>query len=382
MPQKLLIIDDAVPFAKEIFGHLGEVVLQPGREISAETVAKADAIIVRSRTQVNESLLANSKVKFVGSTVVGLDHVDQVWLQENNIEFYSAQGCNANSVAEFVISGIFQLAEDHKIDLSTQTLGIIGVGNVGKLVQQKAQILGIKCLLNDPPRSEAENSDAFCELDYLLANADIITLHTPLVLDGKHPTLNLLNAKNLALTKDKVILINAARGEVIDETAWLAKIQQQKTSANLIDCWQNEPYINEQLYFAADYATAHIAGHSLEAKINGAVMCYQALCEFWGVATDNSWQEFLPASPDTLKQPTSENTQQALAQIFQQAYDLAKDDQAIRNQTIEQIHKQFETYRRNYPVRREWKLHKIHQTESEKLNKLLKNLGFTIISNS
>lgn len=373
MPQKRLVIDDAIPFATAIFGHLGEVILKPGRDINSDDLQSADALIVRSRTQVNQSLLQNSSVNFVGSTVVGLDHIDQAWLSQQNIHFYSAQGCNANSVAEYIISGLFQLAEDHSFDLRSQTLGIIGVGHVGKLVQQKAQVLGITCLLNDPPRADQESKTDFCELEDLLAQADIITLHTPLILTGKYPTHPLLNADNLKLLKPNATIINAARGGIIDEQAWL----NTPTRAKLIDCWQNEPYINAALYQQADYATPHIAGHSLEAKVNGSAMVYQALCKHWKIEANYHWRSELPPPPKPLSSPNTNDWQTALHQIFKQAYDLTQDDLAIRADNIEQVHQQFELYRRHYPVRREWSFHSINKTHTQ-LDKNLQALGFNL----
>ncbi|WP_044414060.1 4-phosphoerythronate dehydrogenase [Thiomicrospira microaerophila] len=374
MPQKTIIIDDAIPYAKAMFSHLGAIKLMPGRDIDANAVQQADALIVRSRTQVNAALLENSQIKFVGSTVVGLDHIDQAWLKANQIKFYSAQGCNANSVAEYVISGLFDIAEQQQIDLKDCTLGIVGVGHVGKLLQQKAKILGIKTLLNDPPRARLEGEAAFCSLDELLLKSDIISLHTPLTKTGQDASYHLLNAHNLAHLKPNAILVNAARGGIIDEQAWL-KITNK---ANIIDCWQNEPKINESLYHKADIATAHIAGHSLEAKVAGSEMVYQQLCQFWQVPAQSDWKSLLPASPPPLTQPDTDNLQSALHQIFRQTYDLRADDQAIRSTDIHQVHNQFETHRRHYPIHREWAQHRIEKSTHNHLNDILTKLGFML----
>jgi erythronate-4-phosphate dehydrogenase len=374
MTPKRLIIDDAIPYADAIFGHLGDIHLMPGRDIDAESVKNADALIVRSRTQVNQNLLQGSSVKFVGSTVVGLDHIDQAWLSQQGIHFYSAQGCNANSVAEYIISGLLQLAEDDHFDLRQQTLGIIGVGQVGRLVLEKAKALGIDCLINDPPRAQNEGQTGFTELNELLTQADIITVHTPLKRDGAYPTLNLLNRQNLRYLKPDAIIINAARGGIIDEAAWI----DTETRANLIDCWQDEPYINPVLYQKADYATPHIAGHSLEAKINGSTMVYQQLCQFWNIEPQAQWQTHLPPAPAPLKVPETNNWQNDLWQIVRQAYDLTQDDKAIRSEQIEQVHKKFEFYRRHYPIRREWRFHRVAKTGSSALNQSLQALGFVL----
>ncbi|MBE0493690.1 MAG: 4-phosphoerythronate dehydrogenase [Thiomicrospira sp.] len=376
MTQKTLIIDDAIPYAQAMFAHLGDVKLVPGRDIDANLVKQADALIVRSRTQVNADLLQNSRVEFVGSTVVGLDHIDQAWLSQRGIRFYSAQGCNANSVAEYVISALLVLAEQHQIDLSQQTLGIIGVGHVGQLLQQKARALGIRCLLNDPPRQQTEGDAAFTELNDLLQQADIISVHTPLTKSGEFTSLDLLSAHNMALIKPSAIVINAARGGIINEQAWC----QLNNRANVIDCWQNEPNINADLYAKADIATAHIAGHSLEAKVAGSAMVYQQLCEFWKIAPQTDWQRQLPPAPLALTAPSDSNPQTALAHILKQAYDIVADDHAIRSKSVKNVQNQFELHRRQYPIRREWCQHQLPPSHQKKLDKTLKALGFQLIS--
>jgi erythronate-4-phosphate dehydrogenase len=189
------VIDDACYAYDKIFSEFGEIVTMAGRDIDANSVQDADVLIVRSRTKVNQKLLQDSQVKFVGSTVAGLDHVDQDYLKTNNITFFSAQGCNSMAVAEFVISAIVNLADEFDFDYTQKTLGIIGVGNVGSRLAAKAELMGIKTLLNDPPREDTEDLPEFVDLDVALS-ADIVTFHTPLTFDGEHPSYQLLNAKN------------------------------------------------------------------------------------------------------------------------------------------------------------------------------------------
>jgi len=375
MPQKTLVIDDAVPFAQALFQHLGEVILMPGRDIQPQHLTHADALIVRSRTQVNANLLKNSKVEFVGSTVVGLDHIDQAWLAQKAIRFYSAQGCNANSVAEYVISSLFEIADRKNINLFEQTLGIIGVGHVGKWVEKKARTLGLKVLLNDPPRARTEQNSQFMTLNALLEQADILTFHTPLTFEGKDKTHHLLNANNFGLIKPNAIIVNAARGGIIDEQAWC----KHNTLANIIDCWENEPFINPELYHKADIATAHLAGHSLEAKVAGGEMVYHALCQHWNIAPQTNWQALLPSKPQALTTPDLNQTwQSALHQLLKQAYDPVQDDLAIRSEQIEQVYEQFEIYRRNYPIRREWHQHSLPKTQNSDWDECLQSLGFML----
>lgn len=371
MNSKTLVIDDAVPYAEAFFARFGKLVRLPGKAIQPQHLENADALIVRSRTQVNQALLENSPVRFVGSTVVGLDHIDQTYLRSNGIHFYSAQGCNANSVSEYIIANLLQLADQHQLDLTQTSLGILGVGHVGSLVAAKAQALGMQTLLNDPPRAEVEGEQGFVHLDTAL-EADIITVHTPLNKTGKHPTYHLIDPAKLQRIRPNQILINAARGGIIDEQAWV----QTPTRANIIDCWENEPDINAELYQVADIATPHIAGHALDAKIAGSRMVYEALCRFWETPLETDWQSALPSAPAPISVTSSGHWQHDLLQVIQQCYDPRADDLAIRSKNILETHKKYEYYRRHYPIHREWPQHRLIPSGDALLDKTLYSLGF------
>ena len=331
-----LIIDDACYAYDEIFSQFGEIITMAGRDINAESVKDADVLIVRSRTQVNQALLAGSKIKFVGSTVAGLDHVDQDYLKNQGIEFFSAQGCNSMAVAEFVISTILNLAKKHNFNYQDKTLGIIGIGNVGSRLAAKAELLGIQTLLNDPIRQENENLPNFVDLDTALS-ADIVTFHTPLTFDGPYPSFKLLNKNNFHNISEKTILFNAARGGVIVEEIW----EKMQTLENVIDCWENEPNINQNLQKTAYLASPHIAGHSVDAKFMGSFMVYEALCDFMGEKQQENIKNLINPGVLALK---SNN----LLDCLNEVYDFKQDTVAIKN--IEN----FEYYRRNYPIRYEW----------------------------
>lgn len=377
-----IVIDDAVPYAKEIFGHLGEVHLLPGKSIDHQTVQDAHALIIRSRTQINAQLLENTSVQFVGSTVVGLDHVDQAFLKNQGIAFFSAQGCNANSVAEFVINALFEVAHAKNLSLQGKTLGVIGAGNVGSRLIAKAEKLGMECFVNDPPKQRIEpQAHHYCTLEKALT-ADIISVHTPLTFDGDFPTWNLIDAQKLAQIQPQQILINAARGGIINESAWI----HTQTLANIIDCWENEPFINEALYQTAFFATPHIAGHSFEAKLAGSTMVYQAYCDFLKQPTQQTWQHLLP-SPDFAidgKQLLKENsanslgTQDFLRNLFKKCHDIFQDHQGICAKTHNETEKKYEFFRRNYPIYHEWQQHCVSSTGDAEVDKLLKSLGFNL----
>ena len=331
-----LLIDDAVWGFDQIFSEFGEVVTLPGRQISNESLQDCDALIVRSRTRVDEELLRNSKIQFVGSTVAGLDHIDQPYLEDNAITLSSAQGCNSNAVAEYVISAIANLSHDYNFKLSDRTLGIIGVGNVGRRLDFKAKQLGIKTLLNDPPRESAEGSEHFVSLEEALG-ADIVTFHTPLTFSGIYSTHNLLDSHNFNHIKKDAIIINAARGGIINELIW----EKTPTKANIIDCWENEPNINPTLQKSAYWATPHIAGHSIDAKFMGSFMIYKDLCKYIKKPLNDNIKHLI--NPE-LRIIRENNLHETLNSI----YSFQADDKAIQDIS------NFEDYRRNYPERYEW----------------------------
>lgn len=331
-----LVIDDTCYAYKEMFSHLGNITAIAGRDINANSVKDADILIVRSRTKVNQALLEKSQIKFVGSSVAGLDHVDQDYLKTKGIKFFSAQGCNSMAVAEFVISAVVNLADELNFDHQKKTLGIIGVGNVGTRLAEKAKLMGIKTLLNDPPRQMRENLPDFVDLNTALS-ADIVTFHTPLTIDGKYPSYQLLNENNFHHITDKTILFNAARGGVIKEAIW----QKHKTLANIIDCWENEPDINLNLQNTAYLATPHIAGHSVDAKFMGSFMVYEALCAFLGEKQDKNIKNLINAGGLSVDKDNLKDT-------LNEIYDFQQDANAIQDIN------NFEEHRRNYPIRYEW----------------------------
>ena len=332
-----LLIDDAVWGSNQIFSEFGEVFTLPGREIRSESLKDFDALIVRSRTRVDEKLLRDANIKFVGSTVAGLDHIDKNYLEDNAITLSSAQGCNANAVSEYVISAIANLSKDYSFKLPNKTLGIIGVGNVGKRLEVKAKQLGMKTLLNDPPRETLEGSDNFTSLESALS-ADIVTFHTPLTYSGPHPTYKLLDSHNFKHINNDAIVINAARGGIINEMVW----EITQTKANIIDCWENEPNINLNLQKSAYWATPHIAGHSIDAKFMGSFMIYKDLCKYIKKPLNDNIEHLI--NPE-LKIIRENNLHETLNSI----YSFHADDKAIQDIS------NFENYRRNYPERYEWR---------------------------
>ena len=376
-----IIADENIAFAKEAFSYFGNVELFNGRNISNRILKNADALIVRSITIVDESLLKSTKVKFVGTATIGTDHVDLSYLKNNGISFADAKGCNAYSVAEYVFTAIMKTAAEKNISLANKSIGIIGAGNVGSKVADFAKAFGLTILKNDPPLQRAGNGKKFVTLNEAL-QADIVTFHTPLTLEGEDKTYHLLNENNFQLLKENVILLNTSRGAVIDNSALLDFTG--KRSINLIlDVWENEPSINIELLGKAILGTAHIAGYSLEGKVNGTKMMFDALNKFSG--KNLKWIPTTPEIPnDIIATPQSGNLEQKLNSVFKSVYDIEKDDYRMRKMfklSKPEQAKYFDLLRKEYPFRREFSNYTVLLKNNERyLTDLLKAFRFNVIS--
>ncbi len=292
-----IVVDENIAFAKQAFNEFGNVILLPGREITNDKLRNTQILIIRSVTQINETLLKNTPVMFVGTTTIGTDHIDLDYLKKNNIAFCDAKGCNAYSVAEYVIAALIDISVKLNFSLKDKTIGIVGVGNVGSKVAEFAEAFGMKVLLNDPPLQRNGVKKNFVNLEKILS-ADIITLHTPLNLTGTDKTFHLLNINNLKQIKDGAVLINTARGAVINNTDLLEVIESKNLKV-VLDVWENEPDIKIELLKQVLIATPHIAGYSLEGKINGTKIIYNSLCTYLKIRptfsfdTEHSYQKTL-----------------------------------------------------------------------------------------
>jgi erythronate-4-phosphate dehydrogenase len=346
-----IVADPNIPFVEEAFGQPGEVKLVPGRQITADAVRDADVLLVRSVTPVNAALLEGSCVRFVATATIGFDHVDREYLSQKGIGFASAQGSNANSVAEYVVAAMLELAHRQKFRLRDKTLGVVGVGNVGSRVVRYAEALGMRVLQNDPPRERHERLKDFVGFDQVLAEADIITLHVPLTKEEPHATYHLINKDILAaLEERRPILINTSRGAVVDNAALLKAIDGERLSGAVLDVWENEPNISPELLDVVDIGTPHIAGYSFDGKVNGTKMIYEAVCVFFGIPA--SWRPKLAAPTNQLIKAcstTDEDEEDVLRGVIQQAYSVGADDIALRRNILA-----FDKLRAEYPVRREF----------------------------
>lgn len=386
-----IFFDENMPFAREFFADFGQLTAFNGRTLCSEHVTDADVLLVRSITKVNQQLLADNKqIKFVGSATIGVDHVDQDYLATRNIPFYSAPGCNAISVGEYVISALVVMAERYLLDLSQLTVGIVGAGNTGSRVSEKLTAIGVKHHLCDPPLAKTDDPRDFVELERVLS-CDVICLHVPLTKSGPDATYHLLNQQRLAKLSDQQILINACRGEVIDNKALLAQKQQGHGVKLVLDVWENEPDILLPLIDHADLATAHIAGYSLEGKARGTEMLYRALCHQLHLPVTKCLADFLPrpvvselnvdaASLVEHKQAlplaltASEQSQQVLlTPMVKMVYDVSRDDALFRQQINQHG---FDFIRKTYPTRREFSSLTVNDGSSQ-YSSSIRALGFS-----
>ena len=294
----LVIIDKGIPFLQGVFPSEIEVKFLSPEEITSESVRKADALFVRTRTQINKELLHGSQVRFVATATIGFDHIDQDYCREAGIHWVSCPGCNAQAVCDYIEEAIASSNSSPFRGRSEGgfTIGIIGYGHVGKLVAQMAERKGYKVLLSDPPLGIGMS------LNELAPLCDVLTFHTPLTYDGEHPTYHLCNADILRLCKPNALIINAARGGIIDEQALLSTLNTQHSTLNYkvaIDCWENEPLLNQALLEKVDLASFHIAGYSIQGKMNASEMCLQAFCEFFSLPILSINKKLVPLQGDS-----------------------------------------------------------------------------------
>ncbi len=353
----VVLVDENVPYGREAFGLLGEVRTAHGRKISREMLADADALVVRSITKVNRDLLEGTPVRFVGTCTIGEDHVDKAWLQSQGITFSSAPGCNANSVGEYITAALLHLSEKHGLTLAGMKLGIVGVGNVGRRVRQKAEALGLQCVLNDPPRFEAESGDPVFRPIGEILDCDIVTFHVPIEKTGPHATWHLADAAFLSRMKPGAILINSSRGPVVDNQALKSALQEGRLRAAVLDVWEGEPQVDTELLKLADIATPHIAGYSFDGKVNGTRQVYEALCASLNRPAEWDPSPLLPA-PDCPEVTIDPSNTGALSGAVRAVYEIMSDDARMREMLAltapEEQSAWFDRLRKEYPRRREF----------------------------
>lgn len=338
-----IVADKAIPFLEGVFDPYADMTYLPGDKIGPEDVRDADVLMVRTRTKCNDDLLEGSKVKFIATATIGTDHIDFPYCDSKGIVVRNAPGCNAGGVMEYVFSALYGLASRKSISLQGDTIGIIGVGHVGSMIERMGRALGFRILKCDPPRAEAEGSFGFCDLEYLLQNSQIVTLHVPL----DETTRGMANSEFFSLMQPGAFFINAARGEVVCDDALKAAIP--KLGPVIIDTWNHEPDIDLDLMDKVAIATPHIAGYSYQGKQNGTAAAVRAVAHYFGIT---ELYEFFPKTDlpenEAVKLDLKGLNQGEIASVLQYNYPIFTDDFMLRLNP-----ENFDKLRSEYNYRRE-----------------------------
>lgn len=373
------VIDSDIPFASAMFSGRADVTTVPGNLITPDSVRDADVLIVRSVTRVDERLIGGSNIRFVGTATIGVDHVDLGYLQSRGIGFASAPGCNATSVAEYVMAALLELGDRDGFRLAGKTIGVVGVGNVGSRVAAMASALGMQVLLNDPPLARATGDGKYLPLPEVLG-ADIVTIHVRLTRNGPDPTFHLFDKNKISAMKQGSVLINTSRGAVVDTPTMKDGLKKNHIRAAVLDVWEGEPSIDIEALSLAAIGTPHIAGYSADGKANGALMMYRAVCDHLG--WDASWvaDGLLPGPPHALLEPEAVDPEDFLRSAVGACYPIMRDDASLRKILIlpaPDRDRYFIGLRNRYPIRREFSATKVRVPGGiPGLEGVLKTIGF------
>ena len=369
-----IVIDDKIPYIEGILEPYAEVEYTAGAKVTPEQVSNADAIITRTRTNCNQNLLTGSTVQFIATATIGFDHIDTEFCALNNIQWTNCPGCNSGSVKQYLTSTLLSLSIKHNQPLAGKTIGIVGVGNVGTKVADAARALGMKVLLNDPPRARLEGSSQFVSLDELLIQSDLVTTHTPYFTSGEDKTHHLASSEFFSKMKNSAFYINTSRGEICNNSALKTALQKKYIAGAVIDVWENEPGIDLELMDIVDFATPHVAGYSKDGKANGTSMSVQALAKFFDLPLQEWTPTDVPTPPiDQICIKPADTIELELQQAVSLSYDISSDDKRFRDNPSE-----FEYQRGNYPLRREFECFSVVSTSSTQFptSEIFTNLGF------
>lgn len=275
-----IVADQDIPYLKGVLEPYCDVRYKDGASIGPNDVADADALMIRTRTKCDASLLDGSRVKLITTATIGHDHIDMEYCSRNGIEVSTSAGCNVRAVLQYVMAALTVLSGENAWKPGYKTIGIVGVGNVGSAVKRFAEAVGFKVLCCDPPRMEREPELGFMSIFDMLAECDIVTMHVPLTFSGPYSTESMAGRKFFDAFEEGTIFINTSRGEIIDEEALCRHIESGYITA-VIDTWRNEPDINRKLLKLSRFSTPHIAGYSQEGKAAGTAMAVESIaCKF------------------------------------------------------------------------------------------------------
>jgi erythronate-4-phosphate dehydrogenase len=379
-----ILADENIPLLDEFFAASASITRLPGRAICAADVQTAEVLLVRSVTPVDRALLAGSAVRFVGTCTIGTDHLDLDYFAEAGIQWASAPGCNARGVVDYILGSLLVLAERTGAELSQRTYGVVGAGEVGGRLVKAMRALGWQVLVCDPPRAAAEGGDYY-SLEQLLSQCDVISLHTPLTLDGPLATRHLLAAEQLQALRPGAWLLNASRGAVLDNAALYQVLLQRPDLRVVLDVWEGEPLVNVPLAALCQIATPHIAGYSLDGKLRGTAQIYQAYCAWRQQLATVQLANLLPKPwLANLELDPQCSPEWALATLCRAVYDPRRDDADFRRSLLGDAPARraaFDALRKHYPYRRETDGLQVRvQQPSQGLSTVVHALGASLIS--
>lgn len=377
MPLKILA-DRYIPGVVQAFAGLAEVRLCEPADIASDQLQDCDALLVRTVTRVDAGLLEDTPVRFVGTATSGTDHIDHAYLQQQGIGFADAAGSNARPVAEYVLSALAVMCERRDCAFSDLSVGIVGCGHVGSLLAEMLTALGTRVLLNDPPLVAAGDTRTFTDLETVLA-ADVVSLHVPLTTVGEYPTHQLLGAERLACLRPGALLINTARGGVVDEAALERAIRDNDLQA-VVDVWQDEPMIDAALAARVFLATPHIAGYSLEAKWRATQSMRTAVLEYFELDGGPQNTDVCSAMPARLSLPAADLSEQVSLAILA-SYDVRTDAaplQRLPQVPVAERANWFIHLRQDYGLRREFSAVALALPAASQAADCLRQLGFRV----
>ena len=370
-----LLVDRQITGAEKIFSHLGAVRLFDGGDIKSTDLGQAEALIVRSVTKVNAKLLSSSVVRVVGSATSGTDHVDLPFLTKRGIQFFDAKGCNSRAVAEYVVCCIFDYCHAASMRAGDLTVGIIGFGHVGQALGAMLDDLSVKFVVYDPFRKDMDKELRVASLDEIF-DCNVITLHVPFTMEGEFPTAGMVSRKYLARLKPKQLIINSARGGILDERALVDQIQRTKNLYSIIDCWVNEPRIDADLSAVVFRGTPHIAGHTREARHRAAEILYARISEWLklSVPAFSSMRNSCPSQKVMFKEGLA--IHELLLSIC--PLDLHTDKiKTLSQMTVTEKRTHFDGIRQKHGLRSEFSAYSIGSSKLDNATiRILKILGF------
>jgi len=373
MPQQKnikVVADRDIPYLKGVLDNMLEISYLPSGKIDQKAIQDADALLVRTRSRCDRNLLEKTNVKFIASATSGRDHLDENYCSTAGIVVKNAPGCNSSSVEQYLASALMRIRSIEKMPFSGMTLGIIGGGHVGEKVRQLGNVFGMKVLLNDPPRERMEGSKGFADVDFLLRNSDIVSIHVPLNIAGQDKTVGFISRDFLRKMKSNAWLINTSRGEVAVNEDLLKNPSDQKY---ILDVWENEPHLNKNLFSKVKIATPHIAGYSVNGKANATKTIVRELSNFFDLGLDGFEPEIPLPSSNTIALKSG-NEFEKLEEAITFTYDIMHDDQLLRTQP-----QLFESLRNNYRKRWEFKNYEvIMESKNNWVASAIDKLGFNL----